>query len=247
MKLDLLNKEIEDAYIRENFVRIKRELEAQQILSGFWRFFEVDVTQTGVNIPLKHNLSFVPRDIILLSKEGDQNLYFNYENFDNTNIYVTTTGPCRVRFLAGRYEDKVYGGSKTDFAFVPPSSVDEPTWFTGAGNPASELGLAGDFFLNTTSKEIFLKINGEWVSQGYLSTPMVGGVCTGEEQTVNLAANTPLLVIAATLSKIFSVQIYNSAGEMIIIDIEKLGADNERTLTSKKPLNNVLVQLVGIT
>ena len=124
MKLDLLTKEVEDQIARENFVRIKRELEAQQILRGQWRFFETEFTQTGVKVPVKHNLSFVPRDIIILSAEGDRNFYFNYENFDDKNLYVTISKPVRLSYLAGRYTDPGYKESKKDFAFVsPPPSL----------------------------------------------------------------------------------------------------------------------------
>lgn len=200
MKLDLLNKEIEDQYTRENFVRIKRELEAQQILNGFWRFFEVEFTSVGVKLPIKHNLSFIPQDIIILSKEGDHNLYFNYEDFDSSNLYITNTMPCRVRFLAGSYKDKAYGGSKTDFTFFSPPRGELPSWFNGAGNPASGLGVVGDFFLNTTTSEVFLKVGPiTWVSQGFL-IPEAPSV-------------TPQLV---------EVYVYDDGSQMLISTINKL-------------------------
>lgn len=119
MKLDLLLKETPDLTIRENFFRLKRDLEAQQILSGFWNFYEVEFTQSGSSLPIKHNLSFVPKDIIILAVEGDHNVFFNHEKFDATNIYVTVSGPCRIRFFAGKYSDKTYGGSQKEFPFVP--------------------------------------------------------------------------------------------------------------------------------
>lgn len=118
MKLDLLLKEIPDLIVRENFFRSKRELEAQQILSGFWHFFEVEFQHSGPLQPIKHNLSFIPQDIIILSVEGNHNLFFNHENFDSTNVYITVEGPCRVRFFAGKYSDKSYGGDKKDLPFV---------------------------------------------------------------------------------------------------------------------------------
>lgn len=172
LKLDLLIKEIPDVNIRENFNRLKRELEAQQILDGFWRFFEVEFPSGGSSLPVKHNLSFIPRDIILLSVEGDYNYYFNYAEFDAKNIYVTTQGACRIRFLAGNYKNKSYGGSKKDFSFVAPASGGGGSgtpWFTGAGNPSGALGSAGDFYLNTTNKQIFLKTGpATWTLQGDL-------------------------------------------------------------------------------
>ena len=122
LKLDLINKEIQDQYTRENFFRIKRELENQQILDGFWNFFEVEFLQAGTDLPIKHNLSFTPKDIIILAVEGDHNMYFRYEKFDSTNVYITVAGPCRVRFLAGAYNNKAYGNSSREFPFVAPNT-----------------------------------------------------------------------------------------------------------------------------
>ena len=77
MKLDLLNKEVQDPYVRENFRRIKDSLEAEQILGGYFKFFEQEITQVGVKVPIKHNLSFIPQDIIILSIEGSRSIYLD--------------------------------------------------------------------------------------------------------------------------------------------------------------------------
>ena len=203
MKLDLLIKEIPDQNIRENFNRLKRELEAQQILDGFWRFFEVEFPSGGNSLPVKHNLSFIPRDIIFLSVEGDYNIYFNYAEFDASNIYVTTQGACRIRFLAGNYKNKSYGGSKKDFSFVAPASGGGGSgtpWFTGAGNPSGALGSAGDFYLNTTTKDVFLKTGvSTWTLQGDLQdTP-------DSTTTINVLAGTTVTAFSTALTDFLSI------------------------------------------
>jgi hypothetical protein len=87
----------------------------------------------------------------------------------------------------------------------------------------------------------------DWLGiQRNLDDTLVGNAKT-ERQTVNLVANTPLNVNAATLSDIFSVQTYNSAGEEIIVSISKLGPANQVTLESKKSLTGVAVDLIGAT
>lgn len=246
MKLDLLNKEIEDQHVRENFVRIKRELEAQQILSGFWRFFEVDFTETGVKLPFKHNLSFVPQDIIILSREGSQNLYFNYDDFDSENIYVTSTRPCRMRFLAGRYDDKAYGRSKKDFAFVSPPSVEVPTWYSGAGNPDNGLGLAGDFYLNTSSGEVFLKGASIWVSQGFLTIPVIAAEKQLlEKVAVTPAANVWTSVPLTDINLIADVSILDDTDqEKLNIDWRIVSAGTQVEIRSKK-VNTYTVHVEG--
>lgn len=235
MKLDLLNKEIQDEYVRENFERIKRDLEAQQILSGFWNFFEVEFTQLGVKVPFKHNLKFIPKDIIILSVEGSRNFYFNYEDFDATNLYITVTAPCRVRFLAGNYRDRVYGGSKKDFTFVPPPSDGIPTWFSGAGNPGDGLGLAGDFYLNTDSKGIFLKVNGEWIFQGTLNSPTSFGSALFEEVAVAVTANVWTLVPLSQINKVSDATIFdNLNAEEVEIAWRIVGGGSQVEINSKK-------------
>jgi hypothetical protein len=247
LKLDLLNKEINDPYVRENFVRLKRELEAQQILGGYFIFFEKDLTSVGVKVPIKHNLSFVPQDIIVLSVEGSRSIYFNYEDFDSTNLYVTLTKPCRIRFLAGNYKDRAYGGSKKDFAFVSPPSVDAPIWYSGAGNPTSGLGLVGDFYLNTTNSQIFLKTTDVlWTSQGYLSefTSAVGSQLL-EIVPLTPAANVWTLVPLTTINKIADVTIFDAANEEEInIAWRKVSGGTQVEILSKK-VNTYTIHVEG--
>lgn len=84
-----------------------------------------------------------------------------------------------------------------------------------------------------------------WVGiQTNLNDANIGNV-KAEKQTVALVAGTPLAVNAATIANIHSVQVYNSAGALIVVDIEKLGGNNQRTLTSKKSLTGVVVELTG--
>jgi len=84
-----------------------------------------------------------------------------------------------------------------------------------------------------------------WIGiQRNLNDTLIGNAKT-ERQTVALVANTPLTVSASTISDVFSVQVYNSAGVELIIDIEKGGSANQRILTSKKSLTGVIVDMVG--
>lgn len=77
-----------------------------------------------------------------------------------------------------------------------------------------------------------------------LNDSLVGNM-VGEKQTVTLVANTPLNVNAASITNVHSIQVYNSAGDEIILDIQKLGGNNQRTLTSKKALANIVVEMTG--
>jgi hypothetical protein len=85
----------------------------------------------------------------------------------------------------------------------------------------------------------------DWIGiQRNLNDVLVGNAKT-ERQTVNLVANTGLTVSAASISDVFSVQVYDSTGKEIIIEVSKGGSANQRVLTSKKSLTGVVVDLVG--
>lgn len=100
MIIRLLTKEIKDLWIRKNFEFLNTFVSTQVILQN-WVFLEFQVTQAVTNLKIKHGLIAVPRDIIQTSKTGPGSVTFNYDEFDATNVDVTTTGPCKVRFFVG--------------------------------------------------------------------------------------------------------------------------------------------------
>lgn len=110
-------------------------------------------------------------------------------------------------------------------------------------------GIGGDDVLSIGDKLQYVGggagTAANWVGiQTNLNDANIGNI-KGEKQTVNLVANTPLNVNAASISNIHSIQVYNSAGAEIVVDIEKLGGGNQRTLTSKKSLTGVVVEMTG--
>lgn len=118
--LNLLLKEIEDQYVRENFKRILSFVETATTLQGEFKFFEVDIAAASSPFKLRHGLSFVPKDILVTFVEGDHRFYFEYQNFTNEEIWITTLGPARIRFLAGRYSNQGYDLAKRGYPLVPP-------------------------------------------------------------------------------------------------------------------------------
>jgi len=106
-ELELILREIEDKWTRENFQRILRYLQDQVILDGEWQLYEVRFDAPVSNFKFKHNLNFVPQDIILLQVIGNRNVEFNYDQFDRSDIDITAEGPVYIRFLAGRYPDQI--------------------------------------------------------------------------------------------------------------------------------------------
>lgn len=101
MALNLLIKNIDDQYIVENFVRIKSFTDGEVFLSGNFKFFTVTLTSAVTNFRFKHNLEYIPKDIILTSKTGAGTVTFNYDLFSATYIDITTSAATTLRFIAG--------------------------------------------------------------------------------------------------------------------------------------------------
>ena len=120
-KLNLILKDISDVYVRDNFFRLKKFLDDQILFEASFEFFEIDIKIANAKYPIKHGLPFTPTDIIFLAVQGDYNFYFRYSDFDKENIYVKTSGPCVLRFLAGRLPNSVRNNLAGKYDITPPS------------------------------------------------------------------------------------------------------------------------------
>lgn len=143
-RIDLILKDIQDIYVRENFNRLKKYLNDSVFFEGDFDFYEVDIPKASELFAVAHGLKFIPADIIFLNVTGDHNVYFNYENFDRDNIYITASGPCVVRFLAGRLSDLGKSIAKNKYPFVAPS-----TSGGGGGGGGGDSATDAPMVLNT--------------------------------------------------------------------------------------------------
>lgn len=102
--LKLLVQETLDQVARENMKRLQFEItDAQKILKANWKFFELTFETAVTNFKYPHKLTFTPKDVLQTSLKGTGALTWNYEEFDFTNLDITTTGPCVVRAFIGSY------------------------------------------------------------------------------------------------------------------------------------------------
>jgi hypothetical protein len=107
MKKKFYVSQFEDPYIQENFKTLVEVFNNNPFLKGDFRFIEFQVTATGTNQAVKHNLNFTPLDAILL-REVNGTITFRYSQFDRNNIYfdaTVTTSPMTVRALIGTYTE----------------------------------------------------------------------------------------------------------------------------------------------
>ncbi len=116
--IDLVLKDIEDPYSRENFFRLKNFLNSQVLFEGDFKLFDVSIPTKSNLFKLAHGLSFIPVDVIALSASGNLNYFFRYQEFTKEFIYITTDGPVRLRFLAGKLRDRAGARAAAEFPIV---------------------------------------------------------------------------------------------------------------------------------
>lgn len=156
--IDLILKDVQDEYAQENFSRLKNFIDAQVFFEGDFKLFDITIPGKFSDFKQLHGLSFIPSDIIMLSGFGDMNFYFTHQKFDKQFLYITTNGPVRIRFLAGKLKDKLKGSAQSaPFPFVAPGDIIRPAspgfvyaavgdktngfWLTTDGIPSNVCGI----------------------------------------------------------------------------------------------------------
>lgn len=155
--IELILKDIADPHVRENFFRINRFLNEQVWFEGDFQLYDVTIPGEFDAFKIRHGLTFIPADIIPLAAEGNYNFYFLYKDFDQDNMYVSTEGPVRIRFLAGKLKDQIKNKLASKLPFVAPGDIVGPAspgfvfgavntktpgfWLTGEGIPSNVVGV----------------------------------------------------------------------------------------------------------
>lgn len=96
--------QIEDASVRESLQWIYDYVQAETLLQANIKHFSMSFNKAETELKVPHGLGFAPIDAWLTYQTGAGTLSFVYEKFDTTNLVITTTGACVVRFFAGRYQ-----------------------------------------------------------------------------------------------------------------------------------------------
>lgn len=105
MRISFFLEEIDDEYIRENFKKLSDAILAEAVLKGEFKFFSIPVAAAGANLIFKHNLSFVPRDIIMTNVSNGAAVTWIYDSFTSTNLVFTVTAACTIRAFIGTYAE----------------------------------------------------------------------------------------------------------------------------------------------
>lgn len=122
---ELIISEIQDIYLRRNFLQLDKYFKEQNQLLDF-KFLSVKFTAGNLTQKVSHGLKFVPIDVILLSITNNASVAFKIGLFDIKNVEITVDKPCTLRFLTGRYFNDTGDyqlGSADKIVFGPNAGV----------------------------------------------------------------------------------------------------------------------------
>lgn len=136
-------KEISDIHVRKNFEMLQSYFAANNQFLGF-NFFEQSFSAATANFKLAHGLNYIPLDAVVTQITGKGTATFNYGLFDKTNIDITTTDACRIRFFIGTYFNQQSGvnANSTDAESFGPVSVTSVPIMVGDTGLGGTAGLA---------------------------------------------------------------------------------------------------------
>lgn len=101
---DLMTDNVQDPYVRQALRWIQDYVAQIPLLKADLAFFELEFAKAETALKIPHGLPFVPVDVIQTYISGAGVATYLYDQFDETNFYITTTGACKIRFLAGKLQ-----------------------------------------------------------------------------------------------------------------------------------------------
>ncbi len=134
----LIINEITDVYARRNFQEIQKHFDTNNQLVGF-KFFELVLTADDQNKKIAHGFNFAPSDIIVTQITGAGKVTFHIGSFTQTDMYVSATDNCRIRFFMGTYWNYDYKeqNAKEDLMIFSSSSAN------GISSETKAIGITG--------------------------------------------------------------------------------------------------------
>jgi microcystin-dependent protein len=141
-------KDISDNLVQQNFQSLANYFLNQNQFLNF-KFVEVVFTAAQKNMLINHGLGYVPLDIVPTLVTGVGSVTFNIGLFDKTNLNLTSSGACRVRFFYGLYwkSGQAAATATTDSFTVSGSGGGSSS---GGGGTASPLTTKGDLYTYST-------------------------------------------------------------------------------------------------
>lgn len=112
MTVRLLQNDIEDPGSRENFRRLEGFLRDEPVLRGNFAFreFSLSASSYPATVRVKHNLGFVPKDVVQTSAVGSGGLsagmvVWEYAQFTATEVVASIPDAVTFRGFFGSYSE----------------------------------------------------------------------------------------------------------------------------------------------
>lgn len=107
MRVKLLLDRVKDTNIRESLLRAEDAFNSDPLgRSGFvFRTYVLTAPTYPATLHIPHQLLFVPKDVLQTSSIGAGTLAWKYDQFTQTALVATITGPVTVRLFLGTYAD----------------------------------------------------------------------------------------------------------------------------------------------
>lgn len=99
--------EIDNETIVDGFREINRKWNENIFLAFDGVHLTASYSAAVTDGKIAHGLGWVPRDVIVLKEHPASTLTLNWDDFDDTYIYVTTSAACELRLFAGSYKEVI--------------------------------------------------------------------------------------------------------------------------------------------
>ncbi len=94
---------VEDKATQENLQRLSDYLRGDVLAAFHGRFFEITFTTAVTARRYAHKLGFTPKDVLQTYVTEGVTVTWLPDQFDGTDVLLTTTGACTVRAFIGKY------------------------------------------------------------------------------------------------------------------------------------------------
>lgn len=103
MTVELRKESFERDDLVANFEAIEREFNLNAMAGFEGKLLEFNISRAVTAAKIRHPFTFVPTDVIVTLSDQNYYMIFHVEDFTETHLSITTSGPVLVRCLMGRF------------------------------------------------------------------------------------------------------------------------------------------------
>lgn len=99
----LLYENVVDPLLRDILKKISDFLNSVDLLKADFKFYEYTFSAAVTNLKIPHSLGKIPRDVIVTAVTDNMVVTWNYDEFTNSRLDVTTDKAGTVRYFIGTF------------------------------------------------------------------------------------------------------------------------------------------------